>query len=432
MTNFTIGRVGLDIDISSVTGWVESDSGTTVTGSIVSGVLADALTVRQQLMGYNNSPDEAFVPVTWADRPSVNGFYTIQSASMAANPLAEFNGFYDFTINMTKVQGFAAPSFEAVLLGAMRANTSGIVTGTTVPWHAVSSQATGYETGVLTPTTTVRAGADGNVNVFSEATNAFYNARPAFTLDPSLWYKNSCVLKMGGTFDATTHAVSGGAVVTGRQIPNSPQSWEINNGLVKLSGTNVASLAFSISEWSGSAWVQTGVSDNYGGMRLAYFDGSNAVILPVANSITVLRNSPEEVVIRLVTDCSSVIAGSHFALTADISLRRGARTFNVVMTARGAYRWCVTKNELVTSTTLTGGYVSTANNAVTGNRYVVAAEQATTLGVALVCLTTGGGRFAFGIGVEKGGTGSAGIDTAQSLIYQYMAAQNEKVTVVAR
>jgi hypothetical protein len=433
VTNFTIGRVGLDIDVSSISGWTESDQGTTVTGTIMSGLLSDALTIRQQLTGYNNAPDETFVPVTWADRPSVNGFYTNITATMSANPLAEFNGLYDFSITMTKVQGFAAPSFEAVLLGAMRVNSSGITSGTSIPWHGVPSQATGYETGVLTPTTTVRAGVDGNVSVFSDATNIMYNARPAFTLDPASWYKNSAVLKIGGTMNNTTGLLSGGTVVTGRQIPNLPTQWEINNGLIRLTSGIRGTTDFFLSEWNTSAWVSSPYQSAYS-IACGYY--SSGIIGFPLTAITVLRNSPEEVAIRISTDVSSAIAGSHFALTMDISLRRGARMANVVMTARGAYQWgvAVPQWNAVTPTALTGGWFYPTNDPTTGNRYVVASEQALTSATTpgQVHLTTGGTRFAFGIGVEKGGTGSTGLDTAQSLVYQYMAAQNEKVTVVAR
>lgn len=431
MTNFTVGRVGLDIDISSINGWDDSSSqGVTITGQTNYGSLSDAQTIRQQLMGYVDSPDEEFVPVTWADRPSINGFYTIQAASITANSDGEFAGVYDFSISMTRVQGFASPSFESVILGALRANASGIVTGTTVPWHGLRATVSGYDNGVVTPTTTTRVGADGNVSIFSDAGNTLYNSRPAFYLPPSSWYQNACVLKTGVT------STVAGAVATGRQVANLPSSWEINNGLVRVRKTPTTSAyAFEFAAWDSgtSAWIDYGewsISTNAGG------SGRTSFNLAPTNFV-VLRNSPEEVAIRLTWDAKSVLATSRFAVNVDLTLRRGARTVNGVVTMRNSsYTWGVNVGPAYTASALTAGqrFVSTFGTPTWA--WVMGSSLGGTLDPTIVgsgiIANAATSRYDFCIGIVPGYAGATGLETPQSLIYQYMAAQNEKVTVVAR
>lgn len=414
--NFTVGRVGLVVDIDSIQVWSESGSRVTVSGQTVSMSVAEALATRQQFLGYVDSPDEDFVPVTWADQPSVDGFYRVLTVDFVPHVSGAFNGVYVFSLVLEKVRGFAAPMFESVVLGALRVNTSGIVTGTSVPGQGLSLAVVGYNAGAVTPTVTTRLGVGGDVKFFSGGSNFLYNAKPSFFLSPANWYRSAATLRVGSPL----------AVSTGRQVANTPVAWDLSNGLIRISQSIVGG-GLVLETASFGNWVSAGT------WELLRFTVSTFA-LPAPHTITVLRNSPEEVAIRLSYDSGTVVSASNFLITADVSLRRGAYHATVVISAPQAFPWGVSQARFDPAVddyaALTGGFRT--NELFNTHQLWMSSANACTFTNGVFTLTTAGTRWSGAIGIIPGGSNAVGQNTGQNQIYQFMAAQKEKVTVVAR
>ena len=278
---------------------------------------SDLTYAAEQFAAYVDSPDETFVPVIWGTGcpPGFDGFYRVQDVALGSTQA----DVWSLDLTMQRVQGFAAPLFEAIVLGGKRA---GVGTGVTAQaWQGLPATVMGYENGVITPTVETVATADGNLTLFTDAMNELFDARVEFYLPPASWYVGAATLTIGGK------------LTVGTQVPNDPDGWMISNGIIRLSGV-ANSGAIKLEHWSGAAWVSNG-SYSFG----QYGGGAQPLLTDPPLAITVLRNGPECVTIRLAYDAQSVVTNARFAVNVDVSLRRGANCAEVYLSPRGAYRW---------------------------------------------------------------------------------------------
>lgn len=363
---------------------------------------SDLTYAAEQFAAYVDSPDETFVPVIWGDGcpPGFDGFYRVQDVALGSTQ----TDVWSLDLTMQRVQGFAAPVFESVLVGSQRASSvAAQVTG--MPWHAIPAAAVGYETGLLTPTTKTFASETGDVgyfygltalptataaastglvtstahglavgdlviftaltggaglatntwyyvvfvgtnafkvsatkggtaiNITTDATAAtawgqtgtphYYDARPTWYLSPVDWYDGAASLTVGGK------------LVIGRQVANSPTSWVLSNGIVRITGGAGGSLTTEL--WSGTAWGNAGSA-----WRIGRKIGTGPYTidpLGAPHTITVLRNDPTCVTIRLAYDAAALVPGSRFVVHVDFTLRRGASVIEVTISSRGSYTW---------------------------------------------------------------------------------------------
>jgi hypothetical protein len=75
MSVLQVGRFGLDSDVDVGTFAVQGDGArVTITGEIESSSVTIAKVLRQQLGGHVDNQDEPFVPVTWSEDSTVDGF----------------------------------------------------------------------------------------------------------------------------------------------------------------------------------------------------------------------------------------------------------------------------------------------------------------------------------------------------------------------
>ena len=278
---------------------------------------SDLTYAAEQFAAYVDSPDETFVPVIWGTGcpPGFDGFYRVQDVALGSTQA----DVWSLDLTMQRVQGFAAPLFEAIVLGGKRA---GVGTGVTAQaWQGLPATVMGYENGVITPTVETVATADGNLSLFTDTANELFDARVEFYLPPASWYVGAATLTVGGN------------LIVGRQCQNDPDGWVISNGIIRLSGV-ANSGAIKLEHWSGAAWVPNG---NYSFGQ--YGGGAQPLLTEPPLAITVLRNGPECVTIRLAYDAQSVVTNARFAVNVDVSLRRGANCAEVYLSTRGAYRW---------------------------------------------------------------------------------------------
>ena len=307
---FSVGRAGVVGDV--ILQNLDVSKGTVgLTGKIDDPNVEFA---AEQFAAYVDSADETFVPVRFVGPTAWDGFYRVTDVQASASP----SKLLGLSVSLERVRGFAAPIFESVVLGSKRVSSSADVTP--LAWHAVPASATGYETGVLTPTRTVLSGETGGVQIFSEATNHLFNARPMWFLNPADWYAGAAQLTVAGH------------VVTGRQVRNAPIGWVLSNGLARFVG--LADGGIRSERWDGAAWSSPGV------WRLnRTIEGGSANPVPAPHTLTVLRNDPACVTIRVAYDAAALVPGSRFVVLLDLSLRRGSTVVEASVTTRGYYKW---------------------------------------------------------------------------------------------
>lgn len=312
MGTFMLGRVGLELSTGEVDGWSESGSRVNVTGYTTYGSVEQALVVRAQFMGYVDSPDEDCVPVVWSERPETDGFYRVMSVRFSSTPDGAPFGVLYWDVELERVQGYAAPLLELMTLGTVRVNTHGLVSATQAICVPDASKSVAFfepETGVFIPFSpdVIREGSTGSVKVFELVSSFRYLTQ--FYLDPSAHYAGA----------ATLYAGEFGLTAVGRQIQNDPAHWVLSNGLLELMPVESDDFDLQFRMWMDGAWSPWTPFTMVAGP-------STRVPMPAPHSVTVLRNSPEEVVVRLLTTEG---AGEYSPVTVDFSLKRGSRYVSV-------------------------------------------------------------------------------------------------------
>ena len=397
-----VGRVSVSLEVAVEAAVYRGD--TLRLSCYCDGAATHMYAIIEGLCAYAASTDESVVPVTF-DTPlaHLTGFYRVGDVSVdQAMPDRS-----DLTLDLERVQGFAAPLFEAIVLGGKRAGVAAAVAAQA--WQSLPATVMGYENGTITPTVETVATADGNLTLFTDAVNKLFNARVEFYLPPASWYVGAATLTVGGN------------LIVGRQCQNDPDGWMISNGIIRLSGVTDSG-AIKLEHWSGTAWVEDGSYwfGQYGG-------GAQPLLTAPPLAITVLRNGPECVTIRLAYDAASIVTNARFAVNVDVSLRRGANCAEVYLSTRGAYRWMV-KTEIDYATAVSGGGAS--------------ADPATGVGFALgntdsiepadpkvFALAANDTYMACGIGHVFGTVNATSVGVFGS---RYAAAQSERVLAVAR
>lgn len=280
------------------------------------------------------------VPVVFTDKVELNGFYRVESSDSA---LTDFGNGRVVTAswNMTleRIGTERDVEFESRIPTIGRVDD---LAGVQVPsfWHAPAANASGYYTGTTTPNTVVRTAEEGDLSV--------YFGLP--TTVPPRWTAPADGFTIGSArvlLDGIRHA--------GDDTP-SHAAWEVANGIIRVrpSGANLA-----VSMWRGVAGWST---------EKTYAISRNGLNLDTVPEFTILRNEPEEVVVRL------TYPNTPGRLTVDLSLRRGARFVTGIVKRHSAANLGVARTAAETANTFTGGLVATAADAE-GVRFVMGSSK---------------------------------------------------------
>lgn len=405
-----IGRARLSIEVAVETLQVRGD--TLRLDAWCDGTAALVAATVEILRAYEQEVDETVVPVVFdAPLEHLTGFYRLGGVSVG-QAWADRS---DITIELDRVQGYAAPKVESVLIGGQRATSSAaLVTGRA--WHAIPAAARHYESGLLTLTTLTLDSETGQLRYFYEGTQGspahFYNSRPSWYLSPADWYDGAAELTVGGY------------LVAGRQVRNLPADWSISNGLVKLAGGSGGTL--TTHRWSGTTWEAPGAWKI--GRTLGTGQDITIDALGAPDTLTVLRNDPACVAVRCSYDAASIVAGSYFAVDVDYSLRRGSSVVEVTLSTRGEYRWGF-------YSPITYASLALGNDAATDGTFVAAGVSEFSAN------DDGAGKTRFGLTTYTGNGrtfdqwGWGYLVGGQSFLFvsqQWAASQSERVQVVAR
>jgi len=409
--SMTIGRCSITEDPDA--GSLRQRGDEVSFSSVVNASSVDEMKARvQQLRGLMDNDDETVFPFTWSEDSSFDGFYTDFNVEVADYATMLTNGACPFAITMRRVGGFTAPQFECIATTVTATNSHGLPTSTpagivALPYTNLqeasipTSFAGGSSNSFLIGTT--RTTADGLVRYCAPTNQTPF--RYMWATSPAYYYEGSARFEQsfGGTYYE----------MNGQQVRPVSSAWRISNGLMRvtISGTTI-----SVAHYDGSTW-DTAKLWTIGGVI-------GAPLLASVTSARVIRNTPEEVIVRVVPKMEATASST----VVDISLRRGCRWAAFSLTSNYTTDWYINASPNEAGTALTGGFRATATDA-SGNRYVVGglAAQTNTLASGRLKLTTTAQTFNFVIGSEVGADGSG-----QDLLNEYAQTVIENHRVVVR
>jgi hypothetical protein len=404
--------------------WKNQGNVIAITGRYAAGSANAARTLRDQLLGYHLSLDEPVIPIVSSADSRLTGFYRIGSVDVPTPPvLLASNGVFEYAIQAERIGTYRSVQLESVLNGALMANANGIAAGTAEPFFAVPN--TAIEWGLSTAFTQETRPAvryDGTTaDIAWLRMNPNFKALARFAMQPSLFYDGAVYL---------TGSNLGNHIIVGRQEAPDGTEWTIKNGLVSVS---FGSSYFQLFWWDSTHTLETSAQ-----MLVQGTTASTGIMRPLigfaGSAVKIIRNAPEEVILRVPCYFDGTNGQAFSPAYFDISVRRGSRIVRIYMVTSASDTWLFGNAFAgVASIALTGGNVWTANDGF-GNRVVIMTSQARTddLVKGRFTMNASGTTFDCGVAMEKGGTASTNRDTAQSQIYQYHAAQAERMSVVAR
>lgn len=411
----TIGRVGASPTLEDPQSIDFDGERLRFSGLSRASSVANALVLRDQLRGLAANIDEPVVPILFTDSTydQLEGLYRIDGVQARLNETDAALGDVSWQMQATRVANYQAPVIESRVVMTWLSNSHTIASTTArhewgIPYistevypQAGSTDGTGVldlgDGGSLTYLHYLSVAAGGNP--FSSGVGTWQ-----WTTNLSTWYSGSCKITMDGN------------TVVGRQAVDTPTSWTMSNGMVRISASATAG-AWDIEWWDGTQW------DTAKAFRPFSF-GNN---VDGFWHVGILRNSPEATTIRL-----GLSNPTGYTVNADLTIRRGSRWVTVVFSGTSA-QWGVRRTSAEASTAVTGGIRATSNDA-SGNRFLLASQNAFTqdLTNAAIWLTTGAERSIFGIGCEVGGSGASSPWTATAQIARFFGPVHETVRVVGR
>lgn len=304
-----VGRAGFDAGDFEISSWDVSGDSVSVSGVLSAWSTADVAALRQQLNGYVDNPDEPAVPVTWSADPTVDGFYRVEGVSVGASRAMAPRGVMDFSLSLERVRGFSAPLIETSILGAVRENDHGITSAARAA-IGVPDAAVEFADSSTTGPAQVRASEDGDVRVVANNT---------------LVRRQTWAVPAEHYYDGSARITVDGKVVVGDQVPHAPTGWQLSNGIIRMSidGDNT----FQVSTWTGSEWTDPR------GFILTGDSGSTALdVAASAVGLRVLRNAPEECIVRLtLTPSAALRAFGELRAHVDVAVRRGERSARLLL-----------------------------------------------------------------------------------------------------
>lgn len=338
------------------------------------------------------------VPAVFSSKANLTGFYRLVDGQSDFDRFDESGNVQSATWQMTLVPVGTERDVEIESRIPAIARTTELAGVTPVFWQAPAAGFLSYYTGPTVPAGSVsRLSADGTLAVQLGIPSTVY---PRWTVKAADYMAGSARL----LFDGIRRIGSNSPALT---------VWEVNNGLVQvLAG---ASGAFTVSCWGGTAWESP----------KSFQVTVNGTPVSSTPELTVLRNDPEQVTLRLVYP---VGVGR---VTVDLGLRRGSRFVTGVMKRHSAATLGVTRTAAEAATAVTGGVRATSADS-DGNRFVLGSSRTVTTTTSTASIAKASQlQLDFFAGHEFGASPAAG-DAMADLLAQYLAVSTERCRIVRR
>lgn len=354
--------------------------------------------LHDQVSGFEEGK---LVPVTFRDKAERDGYYTINSATSSLTDHQSEVSLMDWTLELQRQGSDSEIDIQSRLTGAVRLNDFSL-SGTR--WHAPAIGHTGYYTGSTAASSHTRTTEDGTITVY---TSVPANVHPKWAC-PVASYHTGRVRLTSTTYVSSENEVEG----INRRV--GVTGWTLSNGLIRItpSGTNGR---LTIGIWSSGSYRTRDWNVQVGGSNVGAWD-----------TLTILRNDPELVAIRLVATRS----GGRDSL--DLTLRRGAQFVECYLQTHTSATLGVVQNTAQTSDNAVNGTVAATASDANGIRGVCGSSKTFTANTVNGGLSkTSQTALDFWVGYTIGaGTGSQTDRTA--LRDQYIASMPEMTYAVRR
>ncbi|MEU8040863.1 hypothetical protein [Streptosporangium sp. NPDC049078] len=339
----------------------------------------------------------ALVPVRWSEKSERDGYYTITNASADyTDRFAQRLAWVTWKLSLRRHGADSDVDLESRLTGARRANDFSL---SGERWHAPPPGHYAYHTGSTLPSTMTRATTDGLITV--------YRGLPA-GVSPR-W---GC--PAGDYMRGRARILSAGFERVGAGYRVAVDGWELSNGLVRvrplLAGGSLEVASFAGGVWRPRAWwVSVG-----------------STLVERFESATVLRNDPEQCIVRLVEHRSPVGRA-----VLDLTLRRGSRFVEGYLQRGDSGTLSV---YLASAESLTDGtsYVVRSTNDADGNRVTAGSARNFDPHANGGLVKTSATAMDFYLGTVAGGSSAVSGDQATHLRDQYIGVLPETTGVVRR
>jgi len=395
--SLTIGRLTIT---SPATLSIDESGFLSFSGRLNNSDIADMKYLRDELTGLASMGET--VPFSYTGDDTLNGYCQIINASISMQKIS-FGGFgYRVTVNQLGDENNV--KFESRFSGAILDNNFGISSTSNGQWHGLPVGHYNYdaEQSFSTVTRTTDVGTQyirygSNLKTGS----AFWSA------DQGDFYKGSAKVVIGNKVRTSLFVQS--------PITNS----YITNGIIKLDfGEGASESRFTTSIYDGSAFSTSKEYKIESGSSLAEFRGWK--------TLSVLRNSPEQVVVRLTSHYNANGSG---VLTADFSLRRGAHHATILLT-----QW-TSANMKISLTTPEAGTAEVdekyIESDVSTTRYLLGSANTVTFDETNGGMTrTSSDKFRIMVGYVLDGSSANSFDTAANVYSQYLDSVYEIVKPV--
>jgi hypothetical protein len=350
----------------------------------------------EQIMAMNNM----IVPVVFASKTDRNGYYLVSSPEVDWHHYGGVASSFEWTIVLERYGTEAEVMIESRLIGGVR--TSYYPGNVAEKWHSPGSGSIGYYAGSTVPTSMSRSGSEGSITVYrglAPTASARWGAAPQDYLDGS------------------SRITVAGDVMCGLTLQNHPTNWTLENTLIRIAPISDSG-TFTLSYYDGAGFIASCDWDiNVG-----------STLLTDPSYVTILRNDPEECILRI-----SYITVAGYS-TVDVALRRGARFANITVQHQDSQTFHVGPALATAATNSGNGYIYQTSNDSDGNRFTSGSAvqiDANTL-TGQISNHTAQTFFSFWIAIEYGGSGAAAGDTAANVAGQYLGLSAEDTRVISR
>lgn len=303
----TIGRAGGALAPLNPDSVSEDARGIQVSGRFAGSTSTLTRMVAQMIPGLNNA-DEPVVPVLFDEDPDLNGLYRVRSASVDLEPDSIINKHFRWSVSLDAVDDRAAPQVDHILDSVLRTNSVSVTAAMSDPWFAIPKS-----TGVVVSAAVAAGGVHDFVTETGSISRLVHTAPPPFRevartiCRPEHWYRGAATVER--KWGADWVPVVGRQAVAGNPVG----AMGISNGIVRVRLADDAPDGLNFSCWDGgwesltTVWCRVHSSPAYSPTRDQ-----------TLTTFTILRNSPEEVRVRI-SGAAPTLLG-----TLDLRLRRGS------------------------------------------------------------------------------------------------------------
>lgn len=398
--NLQVGRIALreTYTLSNQVNATTGSQSVTITGMESSPPFTEAqILARSEDM---SSMLDRALPIIFSSKDTQTGFYTVSDVGANITKWPEATWF-DWNLSLQRLGAENAVDMESRLGSVVRTNSFALGGER---WHAPAVGAYGYFTGTTQPASNigrVLSGGEGTITVF-RGVPAAINPTWGITA-PNYLLGRSRVL-----VDGLERSGIGIRIVTG--------TWSLTNGLIRITPLSSGAM-LRVEGWDGAAWSSKDLDITVG-----------SDLVPPFESVTILRNDFECVVVRLVKSKSP--SGR---ILVDLTLKRGAAFVEgFIQTDSSGTLGVKTDPVLATTNNAATGYIVETANDANGNQFTIGSPitftGSTTGGVSKAAVVS----FSWYAGFVIDGTGAASGNTAINVRDQYIGSLSEQVLAVKR